>query len=347
MPEGMDPLDLWSRYDEQRKVLERTQRKLDKLHRSREELEQAVYQAVRDGVATLDIKPVKAPAKDRRKKMPEVATILLSDWQLGKKTPDYNSEVCEQRIEMLAPKIIELTEIQRQDHPVKELHIHLLGDLVEGEQIFPGQAWRIDSSLFRQVSVDGPRILVNFIRQMQAQFEHIHIESVIGNHGAIGGRARREYHPESNSDSMLYTNVRNILEAAGKENITWGEMFSPDERDWFAIDEIGSHRFLLIHGDQVRGYNGIPWYGWDRKVPKWFMAFQMDEKKSFNYITHGHFHTPVRNFINGVKVWGNGATESFNTYALEQLAAAGSPCQQLLFVHPERGVTAEYLVDLV
>ena len=40
------------------------------------------------------------------------------------------------------------------------------------------------------------------------------------------------------------------------------------------------------------------------------------------------------------------AAESYNTYALEQLASMGRPCQWLLFAKPGAGVTAEYLVKL-
>jgi len=62
----------------------------------------------------------------------EVAVAVLSDWQLAKRTSTYNSDVCEERIERLADRIIRLTNIQRADHPVDTLHVHLLGDIVEG-----------------------------------------------------------------------------------------------------------------------------------------------------------------------------------------------------------------------
>jgi hypothetical protein len=51
-------------------------------------------------------------------------------------------------------------------------------------------------------------------------------------------------------------------------------------------------------------------------------------------------------YVNDVRLWVNGSTESYNTYALEQLASMGRPCQWLLFAKPGAGVTAEYLVNL-
>ena len=39
----------------------------------------------------------------------EVAVAVLADWQLAKVTPDYNSSVCEERIERLEEENIETT----------------------------------------------------------------------------------------------------------------------------------------------------------------------------------------------------------------------------------------------
>ena len=66
----------------------------------------------------------------------------------------------------------------------------------------------------------------------------------------------------------------------------------------------------------------------------------------FDYAIAGHFHTPTTMYVNDIRLWVNGSTESYNTYALEQLASMGRPCQYLLFAKPGHGVTAEYLVNL-
>src|SRR5690606_39294378 len=49
--------------------------------------------SVHDSLRALGIPPVKPPKKDRRTKGEETAVLLLSDWQLGKRTPTYSSEV--------------------------------------------------------------------------------------------------------------------------------------------------------------------------------------------------------------------------------------------------------------
>ena len=69
--------------------------------------------------------------------------------------------------------------------------------------------------------------------------------------------------------------------------------------------------------------------------------------EDFTHAVCGHYHTPTTMYINDTRVWVNGSTESYNTFAQEQLASMGRPSQFCLFVKPNKGVTAEYLVQLI
>jgi hypothetical protein len=308
----------------------------------RDELVAAVYRAAKDAAESLELKPVPKPKLAKSARKPEAAIAVLGDWQLAKRTATYNSTVCEERIERYAEKVLELTTIQRADHPVPELRVYLLGDLVEGELIFPGQAHLVDASLYRQVMVDGPRILGNFVRRMLGHFERVRVVGVIGNHGALGGRAHKDYHPESNADAMMYEATRMRFE--NETRIEWDECCKPMERGWYAVDYVGKKGFLLFHGDQVKGgFAGLPWYGFAKKLMGWRMGAIPEP---FDYALAGHFHTPTRMLVGQVTVWVSGSTESDNTYAAEMLAAQGKPSQWLLFAEPERGVSAEYQVFL-
>ena len=330
----------WEQDEDARRALHKALRELDKAKRKKAELVDAVYQAARDAMASLTLPAAPKPAKDARRKAGEVAVVLLSDWQLAKTTPSYNTAVCEERIRRLGAKVRELVAIQRADHPVREIHLLCLGDLIEGEMVFPGQAHLIDASLYRQVMSDGPRILAGLVREMAADFEKVVVKGVIGNHGALGGRARKDYHPETNADAMMMEVARLVCQDL--PNVDWEPVFTPGERRWYATDTIGSKTFFLFHGDQVKGgFGGFPWYGFAKRLNGWVRAVA-----PFDYAVGGHFHTPVRMYLNGIVYWGNGSTESDNTYAQEGLAASGEPSQWLLFCHPDRGITAEYLIRL-
>lgn len=322
-----------------RAALNKALRKLDELKKSKGDLVDAVYQAAHDAASAVSYRTVKAAPKDARKKGEEVAVVLLSDFQLGKLTPDYNSEVCAQRVALLAEKVARLTAIQRADHPVREVRVYLLGDLVEGELIFPGQAHRIDASLFRQVMVDGPQILGDFLRSMLSTFERVKVVGVIGNHGQLGGRGWKDMNPESNADAMMYEATRIML--AGEKRLEFPQVVTSGERHWFATDAIGTKTFFLFHGNQVKSQLGYASYGMGKKLLGWYQSVA-----EFDYAVSGHFHTPGRGLYGKVTHWQNGSTESGNSYAQEFMAASGTPNQWLLFVSPDSGVSCEYQVRL-
>lgn len=326
-------------YEQLRTAHLRVLRQYEKLKTSKLELRAAVYQAAFDAASGLQLKPTaNQVARDRRKAQAEVAVPWLSDWQLAKITPSYNTEVCEERVEKYAQKVIEMTEIQRADHPVRDAHVFITGDLIEGELIFPGQHWLIDSSLYKQVCVDGPRILGNFLRTMLANFNTVHVTAVIGNHGRIGGRSSRDMNAESNGDRMLYRITQQLLQH--EKRLTWTIPDGDRESNWYSVAKVGNYKALLLHGDQFRGHSGLPWYGVQKKAGGWALG-AIDEH--FDEIIFGHWHQPTRMTLNRLTARCSGSPESHNTYAQEQLAAVGRPSQNLLFVHPERGqVTAEY-----
>ncbi len=314
----------------------RLQQEYNKLKTKNDDLASAVYQAVKEDIADNKNKPIAKPVFKKQKGGEEVAVAVIADWQLAKITPDYNSLVCEERIYKFAEKIVELTNIQRQDHPVKELRIWALGDIIEGELIFPGQSFLIDGGLYRQITVDGPRIMKNFINMMLENFEKVTFVGVIGNHGSIGGRARRDHDPETNGDRMLYRITQLMFEK--EKRIKFEIPDGRGERHWYAIDTIGNYKALLCHGDQFNSLSSF--HTFQKKAYGWKIGALNED---FDDIYIGHFHTPTKMTFNTVQLRISGSPESVNTYAAEVLAAAGRPSQSLYFVHPEKGmVTAEY-----
>lgn len=307
-----------------------------KIKSKNDDLVDAVYRAVKEDITSVKKKIIPRPKIDKRRGGEEVAVAILSDWQLSKVTPDYNSTVCEERIYKYAEKVINLTEIQRKDHPVREVRIWALGDIIEGELIFPGQSFLVDGGLYRQITVDGPRIMKNFINIMLEHFEKVTFVGVIGNHGSIGGRARRDHDPETNGDRMLYRITQLMFEKEPRVSF-----IIPDgrgERHWYAVDKIGKYKALLCHGDQFGSLSSF--HTFQKKAYGWKIGAIEED---FDDVFIGHFHTPTKMTFNTVQLRIAGSPESVNTYAAEVLAAAGRPSQSLIFVHPEKGmVTAEY-----
>lgn len=314
-------------------------RKLEKAQASRDELVQAVYRAALDASSVMQIPAIPKPDRDKRKVKPEAAILLLADWQAGKVTPEYDSTIAAQRVARYAEKVVRLIELQRANHPVDEAHIFLLGDLLEGEEIFPGQAHRIDASLYVQL-FDTASILANLVRRVASVVPRVKVVGAIGNHGALGGPVRKSYHPETNADAMLYNVAR--MQLRDEPRVEWAETLVAGERAWYATDDIYGKRWLLFHGDQVKSASfGIPWYGFNKRLLGWATSVA-----PFEYSASGHWHVPVRMQVNAITHWGAGSTESANTFAQEYLASGGQRPSQWLLFQGENGVTSEWCVYL-
>jgi hypothetical protein len=326
-----------------KRALDSALRRLDKEKKSKADLVDAVYRAASDCFAALELPAVPPPPRARQAGAPEVAVAMLGDLQLGKKTPAYDSKVCEKRVERYAEKIRTLTDIQRKDHPVREARVWMLGDMIEGGgNIFPGQQWLIDSSLYRQVALDGPRILGKFLRALLAHFDKVHVTAIIGNHGRLGRWG--EYDPESNGDRLLYRITQQLMES--EKRLTWTIPDGMGERHWYAVDRIGNYSCLLFHGDQMGGkfQGSLTRVAVQRKVAGW-RGGAIPEP--FKDVAFGHWHQLYEDNVSDITVRCNGSTECTNTFAQELLAAKSVPFQRLMYVHPEKGrVTAEHKVDL-
>lgn len=332
---------------ELKRLNDRLQRQLYEVKHKRADYLGTVRQAVEDCISTISLPPVPAPVPliprgGTPQRQHEYAVALLSDLQTGKITPDYNSEVARERVREYARKVIELSRIQELHHPVRHCVVPLLGDVVEGVDIFPGQQWLIDSTLYAQVFNTTPVILAEFCRALLTHFDTVTVYAVDGNHGRIGRKG--QYGPEDNADKMVYRILDLLMQGEPRFHMVMRD--PAGERNWYLKMELGAYSALLIHGDQIRGQMGFPWYGLGKKVQGWGSG-ALGADSGFQDVFMGHWHQLARIPLNQRTVWVNGSTESTNTYAAENLAAQSEPSQWLLFVDPDKGrVTASYGVDL-
>lgn len=221
-------------------------KQLDRAKNKKADLIEAMYDAVRMNVSTWAKPNVPKPTLSKANKNEEIAVAILSDVQLAKITPDYDTAIAEKRVVAYAHKIVELANLQRNAHPVNKCAVLVAGDIVEGELIFPGQSHLIDASLYSQVTIDGPRILTQFFDVLLANFKEVEVTWVIGNHGSLGGRARKDYHPDSNSDRMLGKIMSMIYDK--DKRISFHVPDSTTEDHWFGIADLGKDcKFFVWH----------------------------------------------------------------------------------------------------
>jgi len=334
LPDEIESTDV----KELRQALMRLQKQLRQSKERTQDLVEASHQAAYDAMLTMGkIEPVTTPTIDKRKTKGEVALWHMTDWQGANRTTSYNSEIMRKRVLEFCEKAVRITEIQRADHPVKEVTICFGGDMVEGLFNFPTQAFEVDATLFEQY-VNVSRLCVDVVRYALSNYEKVTVIAEWGNHGRIG--SKRDNVPRSdNFDRMCYELARQLLQ--GEKRLTWQDCPEDIQRV-----EIGNYRALLIHGDEV-GRNGFASPGAIvQHANKWRSGSYPWE---FRDVYIGHYHTHAEwSMANGLgAVYQTGSTESDNRYAGVMLAASATPSQRLHFIDPVKGrVTAAYKVWL-
>jgi len=322
--------------DALREALRRSQRDLARAKARKEDLVEAVLIAARDAAVLAGRPTIATVAKDRRRHGEEVALLHATDWQGGKVTVSFSLDVLAERIRLFANKVTRITDAQRADHPVRRCVLMLGGDMVEGVNIFPGQAWEVDATLYEQLFTVA-RIVEQLIVDLLAAFEHVDVVCEWGNHGRIGRKG--EFPAIDNVDLILY---RMLAERSSDARVTWQY-----GTDWYQIVEIGNYKALLVHGDEIGTYSAHPVYAISGQVHRWKVG-ALPNREQFSDCYQGHRHRS-ENYVlaNGDYVYLTGSPESGNQYASQHLAAMGRPAQRLHYVDPGLGrVTAEYTVWL-
>lgn len=309
------------------------ERRLQKARSKEDIVVDAVEAVLRDKLPVL-----RAPAKPKRQTTPkdleEVAVLHLSDHQLGKVTSTFDTTIAEERVMQCVEKTALITRMRRQHARITEIHVYLGGDMVEGEDIFPGQAHEIEASVFDQACLIGPRIYSTMLMGLLEEFERVEVYAVPGNHGRNSFHAAKR----TNWDQVLYHSLRSWFGDRLGERLS----FKIAERFWL-VDTIYGHGNLLVHGHQIRGgFAGFPWYGAAKKAWGWIDSI----KEPWENLWFGHFHTPAMMTLGLRRAYANGTIESDNEYAREELAACGTPSQRLAFFDKKRGMIADHLLEL-
>jgi len=110
---------------------------------------------------------------------------------------------------------------------------------------------------------------------------------------------------------------------------------------WWLKTVIKGHKFLLVHGDDVKG-TALPINGLNSFVNKWSSVANFVP----NYTIAGHFHTMAELSTARGKLMVNGSFVGPDIFSLKTLHASSPPEQKIFGIHERRGITWRYDIDL-
>lgn len=280
---------------------------------------------------------VKPPRKGDLK--PEVWLLEFSDLHYGSRVKpvevgglsEYNPVIAKQRLEYLAETMIRLLEY----YPARptELVIACLGDVVEGAIMRGNQQSSIEFGIVDQ-SILVSELLTDFIVSLSKYFHHIRFYGVPGNHGRLT-KGVTDSHPRENLDRMVYYIVKERIKPMHDITVDYTEA-------QHMIVQIGEKKFWLEHGDTVRAWTGIPFYGGKREKAN-IADILAQFGQHADYMLVGHHHNPA--IFEGL--FYNGSFVGGDLFSIGRLRRMSLPSQNLFGINPKRGMVWYRPINLV
>ena len=308
-----------------------------KVHEKQSEQEEIIKRAI--GSMARQVEELDAPAwmvtAKGDKSSPGVPTLFVSDLHWGEvvypsqinNVNKYNIRIAHERMGVLVNSAVRLLKIisPKMDYP--GIVIPLGGDMISGNIHDELTATNELNSMPAVLDLYG--VLVGMIGVMADTFGRVFLPCVSGNHGRDTRKIWHKDRHATSFDWLLYRFLAKHFD--GDKRITF---FIPDGPD--AYYKVYNHAYLLTHGDQFRGGDGIigvmgPIIRGDTKKRSRNSQIDMD----YETMLLGHFHQYVhhRRFII------NGSLKGLDEYAYNANFGFEPPQQALWLTHPKHSIT--------
>jgi hypothetical protein len=274
------------------------------------------------------------PPKKKVSDLAGVPTLFLSDWHWGEVVRPaeiggvntYNMAIAKKRAETVLNVSIELLTKHLSSAHYPGICLILGGDMLSGD--IHDELKETNEEPTTVVWLDLLGVLTQIICTLQVTFGNVFVVGVTGNHGRMTHKPRAKRRNHSNWDWLLYQVLRRNLEG---DRVTFCIPDGPD-----ALFKLYRHRYMLTHGDQFRGGDGIigplgPITRGDIKK----RSKQSQVNAGYDTILMGHWHQLIQ--LDSIIV--NGSLKGYDEYAASNNFKFESPRQALWITHPDHGIT--------
>jgi hypothetical protein len=252
---------------------------------------------------------------------------------------EYNPEICKQRCMNYVEKVIKWNQLHRLAYQINEAHVIVTGDLISGDihdelritNAYPLPVQTVESGILlaRQIAYIAPhfsKVIVHFL--------------VEDNHSRLTKKPQAK---EAGFNSMNYL-VGKIAELylVNQSNVEFN-IYPMYEK----VISILNRKYLILHGHNIRGWMGIPWYSIERKIAKEAtarMGLMMKEAPTmedyqakrneigFHKMIFGHWHQPMDHPLYSC----SGSVQGTDAYDHKDGRYA-EPSQSVWLIHPKHG----------
>jgi len=262
-------------------------------------------------------------------------TLFLSDWHWAEVVDPkqienlnkYNIDIGMKRSERVFSKSLNLLFHHLSGQTYDRAVIPLGGDMLSGnihEELQRTNETPMADAV-RSLAIE----LARGIREYAKNFKTVYVPCVVGNHGRFEKKPTAKGKAKDNFDYMVYTFIHALV--ADLPNVKIDISEATDIRF-----DIYKTRYLLTHGDQIKGGAGIGGI--------WPSMMKTDQRKrkrhqisggGYDYLMCGHFHH--YGMIDNIIV--NGSLKGYDEYAYGGNFDFEPPQQAMWITHPQHGIT--------
>lgn len=269
----------------------------------------------------------------RKPGTPVVPVLQLSDWQIGEVVSceetegfgRFNYEIAERRVLDLTERFLRWVHTHRHGFRIEQCAVFGLGDWVSGD--IHDELRRTNEFPLPVQTAKAGYLYGELLRRLDPHFSRVDVwDEGADNHGRLTIKGQFKMKA---LNSMSYL-VRVIAQAYTKEcrQLEWHTTKSMK-----LLAHVAGKRFLLEHGDTVKAWMGVPYYGLERERGR-EASRRMNTDRGFHYQAVGHWHVPA--IISG-NIIVNGSLPGTNEYA-HGTGRHARPTQVAYMVHPKYGV---------
>lgn len=220
-----------------------------------------------------------------------VAVIKLSDWHIGQQTNPaetegfgrFNFAIAQERVNYIAEKFLAWIHNHRQVFRISKLVILGEADFISGD--IHEELRRTNEFPVPVQSVKAGQLLAQFVSTLAPHFDEIVLSEVgADNHSRLQPKPQFKEKSFNSMSYMVYALCNALLEK--HKNIEF--LFAQGIKQ---LVDVNGKKILTEHGDTVKAWMGIPFYGMERYRGK-EASKRMQTDLGFDYMSCGHWHVP-------------------------------------------------------
>jgi hypothetical protein len=264
----------------------------------------------------------------------ESANLIISDLHAGKETFDdhgfrvYGKDICAFRMALLKERVIKLLSKHLRPNTIDEFMIYIIGDIVDGSGIYPGQEQHQDLTWVTDQIVLALAGIWNLIAGIRKVLKvPVKIKAVPGNHG----RQSKEAPLQNNFDYMVYQHLYMMAEYEDPKGVEVEYSVTAPYLNFI----VKNHKVHIRHQapPQTETAAAKAKFGGWQSIHDW------------DVFCYAHLHHPGNPTHQAHEVFMNGSPVGMDDLS-ESMAVYSRPSQWLFGIDPDKGVSFRYNVYL-